>query len=433
METHHPNAAYYEIRFSEDGARTWQTYNSRRSISHGGWINHHGSLDCGHNFKLCLKRKQSYHYQVRVLDDDGQPLTDWSDMIGATAPDWPAHVEVTEPSPPGPYWSGSTVTIYLRNTYGPDLTIDWRISDYNTASHNIVSGCKDGPALDWESSYCELEIFNGSADASTNVSVGKLAALAPETSVHVDVIGTDSWGYSDSVLEVLEFERVDPFATQSFEDVSPDHWAYDYVEYLSDQQITSGCTTQGGSNFCPDDTLLRSQQAVFTVRSRHLDEPGYVPPIPEQVVFADEEMQALDSVSSTTTDTAHRPALYWHDKYFDELYKNRVISGCGVDPVRVCPNDSTSRAEMTVFVARLVHGENYIPPEPSQQTYVDVPLFNGEGNRIWYAKWIDRATIDGLVQACGTDMANKVFRPEDPVTRAEAACMMFYALNDQIE
>jgi len=64
-ETHNPEAAYYEIRFTEDGARTWQTYNSRRDISHGGWINHHGTLDCGHHFGLCLPRKQFFHYQVR--------------------------------------------------------------------------------------------------------------------------------------------------------------------------------------------------------------------------------------------------------------------------------------------------------------------------------------------------------------------------------
>jgi hypothetical protein len=428
-ETRHPEAAYYEIRYTEDGARTWHTYNSRRDISYGGWINHHGTLDCGHNFKLCLQRRQSYHYQVRVLDIDGNPLTDWSDMIGMTAPDWPAHVEVTEPSPPGPYHSGATVTIYLKNSYGPDLDIEWNITDYNTASHNIISGCMDGPALNWESSYCELEIFNGSADASTNVSIGKLAALMPETSIHVSVIGRDSWGLSDSVLEVLEFERVAPFTIQSFEDVPPDHWAHTYVEDMADRGITSGCTTEGEAKYCPDGSLLRAQMAVFMVRSRHLDEPGYVPPSPEKVIFIDEEAEPLASVSSTSPNTAYRAALYYYDKYTQQLYDDGVITGCSSDPVKFCPNDVTTRAQMTVFIVRLLRGEEFTPPEPTQQTYSDAPLYNTDGERIWSGKWIEQATKDGLVQDCGTDMFNMLFRPEEAITRAEAACMMSHALS----
>ena len=88
---------------------------------------------------------------------------------------------------------------------------------------------------------------------------------------------------------------------------------------------------------------------------------------------------------------------------------------------------------MTVFVVRLVHGETYTPPEPHQQTYVDVPLVDSAGKSIWFAKWVEQATYDGLVQVCGTDMVNMVFRPEDPVNRAEAACMMYFALNGQTD
>jgi hypothetical protein len=432
-QSHHLEARYYEVAYSEDGGETFKPYNTRRDIKYGGWINHLGSLDCGHNYTLCLKRNQTYHYQVRVLKEDGSPLTGWSNVISAQAPDWPAHVEFAEPSPPGPYWSGSTVTIYMKNTYGPDLYMDWTIKNVNTASHTVIAGCQDGPYSNWESRHCELEIFDGSGNADATQTVGKLAALAPETSVQVAVTGKDSWGHSDDVLAVLEFERVDASVVQSFEDVPPEHWAFDYVEYLSDQEITSGCTTEGSSNFCPDDTLLRSQQAVFTVRSRHPEQPGYVPPAPEQVVFIDEEVQPLASVASTSKDVAYRQELYWYDKYAQELYDDGVISGCSTDPVKFCPNDPTTRAQMTVFVVRMLHGEDFKPQEPNEQLFNDAPLFDASGNRIWSTKWIMQAHADGLIQACGTDNANLLFRPDEPVTRAEAACMMYFALNGQVE
>jgi hypothetical protein len=154
-----------------------------------------------------------------------------------------------------------------------------------------------------------------------------------------------------------------------------------------------------------------------------------VSPSPQQVVFIDEEFQSLASVTSTSKDLAYRQEMYWYDKYAQELYDDGVISGCSTDPVKFCPNDATTRAQMTVFVLRMLHGEDFKPAEPNEQIYDDVPLFDGEGNRIWSAKWIGQATYDGLVQACGTDLENKLFRPEQAITRAEAACMMYYALN----
>jgi len=253
--------------------------------------------------------------------------------------------------------------------------------------------------------------------------------------VHVEVMGTDSWGYIDSEFLVLEFEHhdVDPYATQSFADVPPEHWAYDYIEYLSDLQIASGCTTEGEAAYCPEEALERSAMAVFTVRSRHPEEPGYVPPAPEKVVFMDGVVEPLSRVASTSPEQPVREVKFWHDKYSQELYDDGVISGCSTEPLLFCPDEPTTRAQMTVLAVRILRGQDYTPPEPDDQIFNDVSLFDANGNRIWSAKWITQATNDGLVQACGTDMDNKHFRPEDPVTRAEAACMMYFALNGSIE
>jgi hypothetical protein len=168
--------------------------------------------------------------------------------------------------------------------------------------------------------------------------------------------------------------------------------------------------------------------AVFTVRSQHPEEPGYVPPPSETIIFIDEEAQSLASVASTAADPVYREEKYWYDKYFQELYDDGVISGCSTDPMKACPNDATTRAQMTVLAVRLLRGQEYTPPEPNIQVFHDVPVYDADGNRIWSTKWITQAFNDGLVQACGTDMTNMLIRPDEPVTRAEAACMMYYAL-----
>ena len=148
-----------------------------------------------------------------------------------------------------------------------------------------------------------------------------------------------------------------------------------------------------------------------------------------------------------------------------------------------------TRGEMAVFVERGVHGGGYMPPEPSQAIFADVPLtewfakwadglwrdrytagcgtsplifcplaqhtraeatvyfermMNGPDYQppepgqavyddvplgLWYTKWVDAAHGDGLLQECEepAERADRLFRPLAGLTRAEAACMMVKA------
>lgn len=431
-DSFHPEAAYYQVQFSLNSGATWQDiYSEPRKLSDGSWINHHGDLSCGHSFHRCLKPNQIYHYRLRLMDGSKAPLMEWSDIFSGISYEWPANVELAQPSPVGPYWSDDIVMLWVRNTYGHDLHLSWEIIDYNGASHSIVAGCADGSYYQEDTTFCEIEIYQGQTNLSSTSSPVKMAALLPETSVEVRVTGRDSWGYTKTDYRILAFRKDPngrPEPIQSFGDVPPNHWAYTYIETLADQGITSGCTTVGTPSFCPDGQLLRSHQAVFTVRSRHLDQPGYVPPSPKTVSFIDEEAQPVFSLASNSPDPAYRSEVYWYDKYIQELYDDGVIAGCRSDPLMFCPNDPTTRAQLTVFAVRLLYGEGFTPSETNHQIYNDVPLFDAHGIRIWSAKWISMAHQAGLIQACGTDMAKMLFRPEAAVTRAEAACMMYYAL-----
>jgi len=453
-DSHDPDATHYRVQYSSDGGATWNNiYTTPRKLSDGSWFNHHGSYECGWEagaggayetkYGHCLPAKTTYLYRVGLLASEAaqEPINGkWSEPISAVSYDWPAYFELVVKAESGPDPDHAYYRLDVTNMHGPNLDMEWELQSVLGAAYRKIGGCGSGTYQDDPSSrYCRIEVYSPQG-ASTN-SVITVASEEPSPGISVIVTGTDKY-YQDGIYlshtyheaTLLKADNDDGDGQDdndnriTFVDVQPDHWAYTYVEYLSDLHITSGCTTVGDPQYCPANPLSRAQMAVFTVRSRHLQEPGYVPPSPPGVVFIDEEAQPLLSLASTSSDPVYRAEIYWYDKYSQELYDDGVISGCSSNPLKFCPNDSTTRAQMTVFIVRLLHGENFTPYEPNQQLYRDVPLVNSQGAAIWFAKWIAQAHQDGLIQACGTDMANLLFRPEEAVTRAEAACMMYFAL-----
>lgn len=51
----------------------------------------------------------------------------------------------------------------------------------------------------------------------------------------------------------------------------------------------------------------------------------------------------------------------------------------------------------------------------------------------WFIKWVYAASDAGLVDGCEDEVnqSDNLFRPEDVITRAEAACMMARAVGLQ--
>ncbi len=99
-----PQATHYEIQVSEEGS-PWQTYTASRKISHGGWINFHGNLECGVDFVRCIKSDTRYSFRVRVLDrnrpgsNDDKAIGDWSYVLSVRSIDW-ADLPRLENKPP---------------------------------------------------------------------------------------------------------------------------------------------------------------------------------------------------------------------------------------------------------------------------------------------------------------------------------------------
>ena len=59
-------------------------------------------------------------------------------------------------------------------------------------------------------------------------------------------------------------------ATQTFNDVAPSDFGYQYIEALAASGITGGC---GGGNYCPDANLTRRADGLFLAKALGLHWP----------------------------------------------------------------------------------------------------------------------------------------------------------------
>jgi hypothetical protein len=190
-----------------------------------------------------------------------------------------------------------------------------------------------------------------------------------------------------------------PGPSQTFADVPLSHAYFAEIEALYQAGYTAGCGTNP-LRYCPDQTMNRGESAVFVERGIH--SASYDPSAPTTQVFAD---LALDS---------------WAAKWVNGLWLDQYTAGCGTSPLVFCPWQGHTRAEGCVFYLRMMNGATYEPPQPSVQTFSDVPLTT------WYARWVKVAYDAGLLTACQSSPELR-FCPNDPLTRGLAASMMVQA------
>jgi len=184
----------------------------------------------------------------------------------------------------------------------------------------------------------------------------------------------------------------------SFVDVPTDYWAYPEIEAIYAAGYVAGCSAEP-SLYCPEDILTRAESAVFVERGIH--GADYLPSQPVEPLFADVSLGD------------------WFAKWTHALWDDGYTAGCGTNPLIYCPLYEHTRAEGCVFYLRMMYGADYLPP-PSEGTFIDVD------QGAWYADWVEAAWEAGIVQPCATEPEMK-FCPEDRLTRATAATMMFQA------
>ena len=178
------------------------------------------------------------------------------------------------------------------------------------------------------------------------------------------------WTVAVWIVRVID--GVDPFPVKEsrFADVDDDEWWMPYVERLADLGITVGCKTEP-LRYCPDETVTRARMASFLARAFRLQRAN--------------SAEFADTRGST------------HEANIDALYAAGITVGCQQHPLRYCPSNPVSRAQMATLLNRGAGGET-------------------GGGTVAGSITVSQETRSGDTQIAATRGRTCAIRPDDTVT-----------------
>ena len=105
--------------------------------------------------------------------------------------------------------------------------------------------------------------------------------------------------------------------------------------------------------------------------------------------------------------------------WFEALHVAGISAGCGVNPLRFCPDHPATRAQLAVFLARAVDGPGAEPPDAIGAVFHDVAPARS------FAPFIERLWALGITAGCG----GGGYCPDRPLRRDELAVLLLRALH----
>lgn len=306
----------------------------------------------------------------------GMPLTSHNDGLLCTATidnvtvvsgsPTPTPTPTRTPTPGGPTPT-PTRTPTPSGTPGPQPTISFITPTSGSAAGGTSITIFGGNFL--PASTVQI----GGADASTTfVNFSQLKAVAPALSPGtLNTVVVSNPGILRISGSLLNGWMAD------FTDVPQSNPFHPDIEKLFRNAITAGCMPGA---FCPTSPVLRSQLAVFLLRSKH--GAGYSPP-PCTGVFAD--------VPCPST-----PSFPYSD-WIEQLATEGITGGCQVNPLLYCPDRNVTRAEMAPLLLKAEHGTLYRPPACTG-VFADVPC--PATPSFPFSDWIERLLAEGVTAGC---------------------------------
>jgi hypothetical protein len=173
----------------------------------------------------------------------------------------------------------------------------------------------------------------------------------------------------------------------SFADAPTSHQFYGFIENVFHNGITAGC---GVGTYCPDSPVTRAQMSVFLLKSKH--GVAFVPP-PCTGIFADVACPSLFA------------------DWIEELSIEGITGGCGGG--NYCPDNAVTRAQMSAFLLKALHGALYAPP-------ACIGIFSDVTCPSQFANWIEQLYLEGITGGCGTG----IYCPNSPNTRGQMAVFL---------
>ena len=124
-----------------------------------------------------------------------------------------------------------------------------------------------------------------------------------------------------------------PSGSAGFADADPSGVHATGIEALFAAGITVGCGREPPRRFCPDQPVTRAQMATFLARALNLEAPS------GSAGFADADPSGV------------------HATGIEALFAAGITVGCGREPLRFCPDQPVTRAQMATFLARALNLE----------------------------------------------------------------------------
>ena len=103
-------------------------------------------------------------------------------------------------------------------------------------------------------------------------------------------------------------------------------------------------------------------------------------------------------------------------QFIEDFFGAGVSEGCGDS--NFCPNDFITRAQLAIFLVKVVRGAAF-NPRPAVGMFNDVPIGSD------FAPWIEQLALDSITEGCQTNL----FCPDDIVTRDQAAMFILKAIH----
>ena len=171
------------------------------------------------------------------------------------------------------------------------------------------------------------------------------------------------------------------------------------LSYLYDEGVFDG-TGCGEGKLCPYGAITRWEMAVWL--GRVLENQGEV------------EFEQASEAGDTDFGFVDIGDLTWQARYINTLAQLQVTVGCSTEPLRFCPNDFVTRAQMASFLVRT--------PIFPDVTVTDAGFEDVDEDNV-HRSSINKIFAAGITQGCSTDPWN--FCPDEPTTRAQMASFLY--------
>lgn len=180
----------------------------------------------------------------------------------------------------------------------------------------------------------------------------------------------------------------------SFTDVPPSHMFYKYIETILHSGVTSGCSETA---YCPSNNVLRDQMAKF-------------------ICAAMEGASAGSCTTSACTEIfSDVPSSNAFCSFIEALYNAGIVSGCGTNPLRYCPSDTTRRQAMAKFICLGMDAANQgvCTVNPCAGIFQDVSSSNP------FCSYIETLYNANIISGCSTNPL--LYCPTNNVKRDQMA------------